>query len=448
MRGARVALAIDVVLGLLVTVAVLLHAVVFATIVVTAFRGELPSATSIAALAAIVVARGILAGGFESVGRRAAVRILSQLRLTLVERRLTEAPLADDGAEAAEIATAAVQGVDGLQTYFARYLPSWRWRRWCRSWSWLDGGDRPHLRGDHARHAADHPRVHDPDRSRDRGADAGSLGSALAALDALRGRRPRAPDPACVQPIRTASGSDRRVEREYRRTTMDVLRVSFVSGAVLDLTATIATALVAVTLGSGSSTVRSDSGRLTILLLTPELYAPLRALAAQFHASADGLAAADRIIDLIDGTSPPMARGGADPPPAWRSVRLEGCASTTPIAPRRSSTGSISRSDGRDRRADGCERGRQEHGRLAPPRTPLAGRGRGDDRRARPRLDRRRRVAAAGGVGAAASDDVPGSARENVAMSDRGASETAVRDAVRAASAEGSSRTCRADRTP
>ena len=126
---------------------------------------------------------------------------------------------------------------------------------------------------------------------------------------------------------------------------MDVLRVSFVSGAVLDLTATIATALVAVTLGSGSSTVRSDSG-LTILLLTPELYAPLRALAAQFHASADGLAAADRIIDLIDGTSPPIARGGADPPPAWRSIRLEGCASTTPIAPRRCSTGSISRSDG------------------------------------------------------------------------------------------------------
>ena len=117
------------------TVAVLLHAVVFATIVVRV-RGELPSATSIAALAAIVVARGILAGGFESVGRRAAVRVLSQLRLTLVERRLRDAPLADDGAEPAEIATAAVQGVDGLQTYFARYLPSWRWRRWCPSWSW------------------------------------------------------------------------------------------------------------------------------------------------------------------------------------------------------------------------------------------------------------------------------------------------------------------------
>ena len=37
---------------------------------------------------------------------------------------------------------------------------------------------------------------------------------------------------------------------------------------------------------------------LTVLLLTPELYAPLRSLAAQFHVSADGLAAAERILDL------------------------------------------------------------------------------------------------------------------------------------------------------
>jgi len=112
-----------VVLGLLATVAILFQAVVFARIVVDAFRGESPRVSTIATLAAIVLARAVLAGGFETVGRLAGSRVLSELRLTLVERRLRESPLPTDGAEAAEVATAAVQGVDGLEAYFARYLP-------------------------------------------------------------------------------------------------------------------------------------------------------------------------------------------------------------------------------------------------------------------------------------------------------------------------------------
>ena len=46
-----------------------------------------------------------------------------ELRLELVERRLRTQPAALDGVEAAEIAAAAVQGVDGLEAYFGRYLP-------------------------------------------------------------------------------------------------------------------------------------------------------------------------------------------------------------------------------------------------------------------------------------------------------------------------------------
>jgi ABC-type transport system involved in cytochrome bd biosynthesis fused ATPase/permease subunit len=105
---------------------------------------------------------------------------------------------------------------------------------------------------------------------------------------------------------------------------MQVLRVSFLSGAVLDFMATIATALVAVTLGvrlvNGAVGLRAA---LIVLLLTPELYAPLRALAAQFHASADGLAAAERLMDLIESSDP--ARGpGRRPPTDWTAVRLGG----------------------------------------------------------------------------------------------------------------------------
>jgi ABC-type transport system involved in cytochrome bd biosynthesis fused ATPase/permease subunit len=86
--------------------------------------------------------------------------------------------------------------------------------------------------------------------------------------------------------------------------------------------ATLATALVAVTLGvrltGGAVTLRSA---LIVLMLTPELYAPLRALGAQYHASADGLAAVERIFELI-GSDPEAAVGSGAPPETWDEVRL------------------------------------------------------------------------------------------------------------------------------
>jgi thiol reductant ABC exporter CydD subunit len=110
---------------------------------------------------------------------------------------------------------------------------------------------------------------------------------------------------------------------QYRLTTMQVLRVSFLSGAVLDLAATIGTALVAVTLGV--RVIDSDLGlqaALTVLLLTPELYAPIRSLGAQYHASVDGLAAAERILDLLGPDAPAAEPAGRAPD--WREIRLTG----------------------------------------------------------------------------------------------------------------------------
>ena len=91
------------------------------------------------------------------------------------------------------------------------------------------------------------------------------------------------------------------VSDSYRRATMETLRIAFLSGTVLELAATLGIALVAVTVG-----VRLVDGGLgfeaglTVLVLAPELYLPLRNLAAQFHASADGLAVAERLLDLVD----------------------------------------------------------------------------------------------------------------------------------------------------
>ena len=70
---------------------------------------------------------------------------------------------------------------------------------------------------------------------------------------------------------------------------MATLRVAFLSALVLELSAALATALVAVETG-----LRLLYGHmpyqtaLLVLLLTPEAYLPLRAVGAQFHASTEG----------------------------------------------------------------------------------------------------------------------------------------------------------------
>ena len=123
-----------------------------------------------------------------------------------------------------------------------------------------------------------------------------------------------------------AEGDDiETVSEEHRRATMETLRVGFLSGTVLELAATLGVALVAVTVG-----VRLVGGGLglqaglTVLVLAPELYQPLRQLGAQFHASADGLAVAERILDLLEAPAEITAKGTLPPlSPANEIVRFE-----------------------------------------------------------------------------------------------------------------------------
>src|SRR5262245_34637830 len=116
---------------------------------------------------------------------------------------------------------------------------------------------------------------------------------------------------------------------------MGTLRVSFLSGSVLELAATLGVALVAVTVG-----VRLVDGGLgleaglTVLILAPELYLPLRRLGAEFHASADGVAVAARILELLDAP-PAVGTGGAriPPRPVDVPVRLERVSYSYPARP-------------------------------------------------------------------------------------------------------------------
>ena len=101
-----------------------------------------------------------------------------------------------------------------------------------------------------------------------------------------------------------------RVSNEFRDATMDVLKVAFLSALVLELLATISTALVAVTVG-----LRLLYGEVTftqalfVLLLAPEYYQPLRMLGSQFHAGMDGKSASADIFRLLAIKGQVMAEG-------------------------------------------------------------------------------------------------------------------------------------------
>jgi thiol reductant ABC exporter CydD subunit len=319
-REARVALAADAVLGSAAALLVLAQAVLLARVAAESFAGAPLDrlVTPLALLVAVVAARALAVFGFEAVGRRAASGILSKLRLELVEHRVAHSPAALDGVESADLATVAVGGVDALEATFARYLPQTILATvipvavlvlvasidplsagvmlltlpLVPVFMWLLGR-------------------YTEQRARERWQALTLLSTHF--LDVVRGLPTlRAFNRAAAQ-----AESVSRVTDRYRATTMRTLRIAFLSGSVLELAATIGIALVAVTIG-----IRLDHGSLalqtglTVLILAPELYAPIRNLAAQWHAGADGLAVSKRLLDMIE--TPPTVHSGATAPPDLR----------------------------------------------------------------------------------------------------------------------------------
>jgi ATP-binding cassette, subfamily C, bacterial CydD len=336
-RGVRVLLAADAALGVLAALLVLAQAVLLAGVAARGFGGASLAvvALPLGLLVAVVGARAAAAYGFEIVGRRVAVNVLSELRVELVERRLRGQPAALDGAESAEVATAAVGGVDALETTFTRYLPQivlavtvpvavlalvasidlisagvmLLTLPLVPVFMWLVGR-------------------YTERRARERWRALALLSTHF--LDSVRGLPTlRAFNRGESQAKRIGEASDR-----YRSATMGTLRVAFLSGTVLELAATLGVALVAVIVGVRlvEGGIGLEAG-LTVLVLAPELYVPLRNLAAQFHASADGLAVAERLLDLVEGEEA-TSSGSARPPSARDSpVRLEEVSFAYPARP-------------------------------------------------------------------------------------------------------------------
>lgn len=279
----------------------------------------------VAGLAGVVAARVLVTGLQERFAHRAASRAVGELRDAVVGRAVELGPRYLAAGHGPGIVTLVTRGLDALEPYFVRYLPQLVLAATVTPGTllvvlgldWVSAlillGTIPLVpvfmvlvgrltQGRSERGLATMQRL---------GAQVLDLVAGLPTLQALG----REHGPAAR--VRALGDA-------HRRAAMGTLRIAFLSGMVLELLTTLSVALVAV--GIGLRLVEGHLDLVTglaVLVLAPEVFLPLRQVGAQFHAAADGVAAADQAFAVLDEPAP--ARGSAPAPDLARTtVRLVG----------------------------------------------------------------------------------------------------------------------------
>ncbi|MGW0765901.1 thiol reductant ABC exporter subunit CydD [Streptomyces sp. NPDC002676] len=316
-RSTRLFLVAVVALGAVGAGLVVGQAMLIAEVVVGAFQhgrsaGELR--TPLLLLAAVAAGRALVSWLTELAAHRASAAVKSELRGRLLDRAAALGPGWLSGQRTGSLVTLATRGVDALDDYFSRYLPQLGLavvvpvvvlaRIVTEDWvsAAIIVGTLPLiplfmvLIGWATQSRTDR-------QWRLLSRLSGHFLDVVAGLPTLKvfGR------------AKAQAESIRRITGEYRQATMRTLRIAFLSSFALELLATLSVALVAVTIGM--RLVHGDMDLyvgLVVLVLAPEAYLPLRQVGAQFHAAAEGLAAAGEIFGVLE-TPVPASGAGAVP---------------------------------------------------------------------------------------------------------------------------------------
>jgi thiol reductant ABC exporter CydD subunit len=271
-----------------------------------ASRAPASVASQTVLLLVLIVVRAMLTGLSEHCALRIAIRVKSSLRDTLVRRLLERDPGGPRADRTGELVTTAMDGVEKLEAFYRRFVPQAIATAVVPLVivgvvAWLDVVSGLVL-------ALTAPLIPvfmwllgtlAEQRARQQWQALGRLSGQF--LDVLQGlttltlfgqQRAAA--------ARLVVSSDR-----FRERTMGILRIAFLSSLILELAASLSTALVAVGVG-----VRLVEGwiafqpALAVLLLAPEFYLPFRLLGQRHHAGMEGVAAAERTFALLDGAEP------------------------------------------------------------------------------------------------------------------------------------------------
>jgi len=303
-RGAGGWVTVGVVLGAVGTVG---QALALAHLLGDVFTGAGPTGAAVAWVAAAVAVRGL--GGW--VRAAAAQRCAAEIKLELRTRLLRAAAHSSgyDGRDrrSGEISTLLTRGLDALDPYLVGYLPQVLVAALVPPA--VVAAMLPHDLLGATILLVTLPLIpvfgalvglHTRDATARQWAALAHLGGHF--LDALRGL----PTLRTFGRAEAQEGIVAGVADAHRRATLRTLRITFLSTLVLDTVATLSLALIAVPVGlrllHGSLDLTTA---LTVLLLAPEAYLPLRALGSRFHAGTEGMATAREAFALLDAQDTP-----------------------------------------------------------------------------------------------------------------------------------------------
>ncbi len=328
-RATRTFLLLSVCLGVLSALLIVAQAWLLADVVSRAFldgKGLAQLRTPLILLLLVVLARATVAWAAELAASRSSARAKSQLRAALLQRVAAIGLEHSREQRTGELAVLATRGIDALDGYFSLYLPQLLlavivpvvvvvvvlWNDWLSAaiiaftipliplFMALVG-------------AATKERMDGQFRTLER--LAGHFLDVVAGLPTLKifGR------------AKAQAAAIGEITERYRRATISTLRITFLSSLILELVATISVALVAVEIG-----LRLMNGHLDLrtalfaLILAPEAYLPLRRLGANYHASAEGIAAAEQVFTVLEAPAPPRGTRTDFPDPALAGLAVEG----------------------------------------------------------------------------------------------------------------------------
>jgi thiol reductant ABC exporter CydD subunit len=326
-RATRAYLVVSVLLGMTTALLILAQAWLLARLVDGAFLGGqgLADLTGpLLALGAVVVVRALVVWASELAAHRSSALVKSELRSGLLERAVGQGPGWLRGQRTGDLATLATRGIDALDGYFSRYLPQLVLAvivpvtvlLVVLGQDWLSAliiGLTLPLIPVFMILIGLQTRRHTDKQFRTLQLLAGYFLDVVAGLPTLKvfGR------------AKAQATTLREVTDTYRRATMGTLRIAFLSSLVLEMLATISVALVAVSVGlrlvSGGLDLRTA---LFVLVLAPEAYLPLRQVGANFHASAEGLTAAEQVFEVLDQPLPARGTRTDVPDPATAALEV------------------------------------------------------------------------------------------------------------------------------
>ncbi len=325
----RTFLLVSVALGVLSALLIVTQAWLLADVVARAFldgRSLEQLHVPLVVLLLVVFARATVAWAAELAASRSSARAKSQLRAALLARIATLGQEHSREQRTGELTVLATRGIDALDGYFSLYLPQLLlavivpvvvivvvlWNDWISAaiiaftipliplFMALVG-------------AATKERMDSQFRTLER--LAGHFLDVVAGLPTLKvfGR------------AKAQAAAIREITERYRRAAISTLRITFLSSLILELVATISVALVAVAIG-----LRLMDGQLDLrtalfaLVLAPEAYLPLRRLGANYHASAEGMAAAEQVFAVLEAPAVPRGTRTDFPDPALAGLTVEG----------------------------------------------------------------------------------------------------------------------------